>query len=65
MAAINSKIVAATLLSCITASKDLWSKKRTRYRCHDFEEYSVWKGQATKEEKCKNSSTFLALKRFI
>ena len=68
MAAINSKIMTATLLSYLTASKDLWSRKRTRYsckRCRDFEEYSVWKGQATKEEKCKKSSTFLALKQFI
>ena len=25
-----------------------------------IEEYCVWKGQATKEEQCKESSTFLA-----
>ena len=30
-----------------------------------FQGISVWKGQATKEEKCKKSSTFLALKQFI
>ena len=42
-------------------------KETTRYSCkrsYDFEEYCVWKGQATKEEVCEKSSTFLALKQF-
>ena len=49
----------------------LWSKilkQTTRYsykRSHDFEEYCVWKGQATKEELSKNGSAFLVLKQFI
>ena len=54
--------------TCIAATKDLWSKKTTRYsckRCHDFKEHCVWKGQATKEEVCKKSSTFSALKQLI
>ena len=30
-----------------------------------IEEYCIWKGQATKAEKCKNISTFLALKQIV
>ena len=59
LATTNSKIVTASLL---TATKDLWSKKTTRCffkRCHDFEQYCIWKGQATKK-----GSIFLALKKF-
>ena len=33
--------------------------------CHTFEEYCVWKGQATKEEVCKSNSTFLALSNWF
>ena len=68
LATINSIIVTASfLLNFVysTATKDLWSKKTTRYsykRCHNFEDYYLWKGQATKEELCKNFSTFLELK---
>ena len=29
--------------------------------CHDFEEYCIWKGQATNVKVCKKCSTFLAL----
>ena len=65
----NFKTFKVVLLTttCIAATKDLWSKKTTRYsckRCHDFEKYCVWKGQVTKEEVCKKTSTFLALKQF-
>ena len=45
-------------LSHSTATKDLWSKKPTRHsykRCRNFEEYCVWKGQATKEKVCKKN----------
>ena len=69
LATINSKIVTASLCwTCIAATKDLWSKKTTRNswkRCNDFEEYCLWKGQRTKQEVCKKSSTFSALKQFI
>ena len=62
LATINSKNVTASLLLNLYATKDLWSKKATRYscrRCHDFEEYCVWKSQPTKEEVCKKSFFWL------
>ena len=72
LATINSIIVTASLLFIkllySTVTKDLRSKKTTRYsykRSHNFEKHCVWKGQATREEACKSTSTFLALKQFI
>ena len=70
MPTINSIIVSLTFIKLVhsIATTDLRSKKTTRYsykRCHNFEEYCIWIGQATKEEVCKSNSTFFALKRFI
>ena len=62
---INWIIVTASLLFIkllySTINNDSWSKKTTRYfykRCHNFEKYCVWKGQATKGEACKSNSIF-------
>ena len=55
----------ASLLLNLAATKDLWSKKTTRYSCkmcYYAKEYCVWTGQATKEEVCKKSSTFFGSK---
>ena len=45
----NCDVLAFIKLVYSTATKDLWSKKTFRYsykKCHNFEEYCVWKGQA-------------------